>query len=237
MCTVTFIPVSSGFYLTTSRDERAGRLATPPSVYNVEGMKLVFPKDELAGGTWVASDISGRSACLLNGAFERHIRKQNYKRSRGLVLLDSFKYRSTSQFESLYDFDGIEPFTLIALDYSTGNLSRFDELRWDGQQTHLKSLDQNKEQIWSSAALYSAESRKRRKDLFDEWIERYRLENNRNIFNFHNIKHGLASVEDIIMKGEEDLRTVSISQISHVAKENAFKYSDLLNGENYEMVW
>ena len=54
MCTITFIPKSNNdFILTSNRDEAPGRETFPPEIYEEEGVKLLYPKDALAGGTWI----------------------------------------------------------------------------------------------------------------------------------------------------------------------------------------
>jgi len=78
MCTVTYIKTATGFLLTSTRDEQAVRPTLAPKKYSVNGIDLVYPKDELAGGTWIAANNSGRYACLLNGAYKKHLRQANY---------------------------------------------------------------------------------------------------------------------------------------------------------------
>ena len=54
MCTLTFIPIENdGFILTSNRDEAPGRNTIEPKRYQEGGTELLFPKDELAGGTWI----------------------------------------------------------------------------------------------------------------------------------------------------------------------------------------
>ncbi len=132
MCTVTYLPLpSAGFVLTSTRDERSIRKAAiPPREYDVHGGMVFYPKDPDAGGTWIASAVSGYSLCLLNGGFKIHESRPPYRLSRGLVLLDFYKYNNVASFRDHYDFKGIEPFTLLILGHPQRSL---DELRWDGQ--------------------------------------------------------------------------------------------------------
>ena len=90
MCTVTFYPNNNEYILTSSRDEVKYRPTLPPKRYNINNQEITFPKDEVAGGTWIATNNNTKTVCLLNGAFERHQRKESYSRSRGLILLESF---------------------------------------------------------------------------------------------------------------------------------------------------
>ena len=57
MCTLTFIGTKNGFCLTSNRDEKVSRgQAIPPKKYVINGKTITFPKDSVAGGTWVAHD-------------------------------------------------------------------------------------------------------------------------------------------------------------------------------------
>lgn len=235
MCTVTFIPTNEGFYFTSSRDEKASRTTMPPKTYNVDGIDLVFPKDELAGGTWIASNTKGKTACLLNGAFVNHHKAKQYDRSRGLILLESFNYETTSEFCDKVQLNNVEPFTLLTLDYQSGSLNEFYELIWDGKSKFLNKLSNSDSQIWSSATLYDPTTQVKRKSLFKNWIHQHQDFEDKMILNFHNRKHGLNMDEDILMKGKGDLRTLSISQI-HVQQNKAvFNYFDIEKNKDYKV--
>ncbi|MFM8371345.1 MAG: NRDE family protein, partial [Bacteroidota bacterium] len=99
MCTVTYIPNRSGFTLTHNRDEAPSRSSVSIS-QNDEGPdgQIVYPRDSKAGGTWFAVSESGKTVCLLNGAFVRHHHNPPYKRSRGLMVLDFFNYDDPDRF-------------------------------------------------------------------------------------------------------------------------------------------
>ncbi len=235
MCTVTFIPTNEGFYFTSSRDEKASRTTIPPKTYNVGGIDLVFPKDKLAGGTWIASNPIGKTACLLNGAFINHQKAKQYDRSRGLILLESFNYVTTPEFCDAVQLNNVEPFTLLTLDYEVGTLNSFYELRWDGENKHLKKLSHTDNQIWSSATLYAPAVQETRQSVFKTWIQKHNDFEDKMILNFHNRKHGLNTNEDILMKGKGDLRTLSISQI-HVQQNKAvFNYFDIEKNKDYKV--
>ena len=193
MCTVTFIPTSTGFYFTSSRDEKASRDTLRPALYESGELQLVYPKDTLAGGTWIASSLMGRTACLLNGAFVNHVKKESYARSRGLILLESFKYNDANELYNKIDLENVEPFTLLLLDYYSGDLTAFDEFRWDGENKHLKKLDTVTPQIWSSATLYNPIVQQKREGLFNQWINKHSDFVDAMILDFHNRKHGLAN--------------------------------------------
>ncbi|CAM4212243.1 hypothetical protein EWU23_03990 [Cytophagaceae bacterium 50C-KIRBA] len=228
MCTVSYIPTETGFILTSNRDEKVIRPTDIPKNYHMKGSHLIFPKDLQSGGTWIAlSPSENRIACLLNGAFENHTKKESYKLSRGQVLLDSFIYPNAEMFQAFMDFDDVEPFTLIMLENKS--TPRLTELRWDGEQKHVSKLDTSKTKIWSSATLYSPEIRLLREQLFQEWL----LHNPpQNILDFHKGSLGINKENDIMMERGNALKTISISQIIQDYKGFSFKYIDLLSPKN-----
>ncbi len=227
MCTVTFVPIKNGFILTSSRDEKVYRATKLPKEYVVDKQTLIYPKDLLAEGTWISHSSNKQIACILNGAFENHIKHKKYRKSRGLILLDSFHYTTIDSFITSINLEDIEPFTLLLIDYNEEIL--FKELVWDGVKKYVKVLDPNIAKIWSSSTLYSAEDKVLRNGWFENWLINYRNVEDWNIFQFHNTKHHTKSKNDIIVKREDDIQTVSISQI-YISKEvSFFKYYNFLN--------
>ena len=89
MCTVTIFPKSNNdFVLTSNRDEAPYRISLAPKVYSYNGIKMLFPKDEISGGTWIGVSEKNRLVCVLNGGFELHKRKPDYRLSRGIMAKD-----------------------------------------------------------------------------------------------------------------------------------------------------
>jgi uncharacterized protein with NRDE domain len=137
LCTVTLIPLKSGFVLTSNRDEAANREAIPPQAYDLDGVKMVFPKDKLAGGTWIGVSEHQRLICLLNGAFEVHIREVPYRKSRGVVVKELLAASNISEILKDYRLENIEPFTIIMVDWKEE--LQFWEMVWDGNQNILQA--------------------------------------------------------------------------------------------------
>src|SRR5699024_10376253 len=139
MCTVTFYPLSSTeFVLTTSRDESPNRATLPPEIYTHEKLELLYPKDKVAGGTWVGASTQKRALTLMNGGFVAHKRKESYRLSRGVVVLKLLEADSVRDFVTEFDFHGIEPFTVVLIDW--GNKPELLQLVWDGVKLHFNSL-------------------------------------------------------------------------------------------------
>ena len=157
MCTVTFLPTATGFLLTSNRDETPERSETPVVAKQVGDVTVSFPKDPKAGGSWYASDQEAFSLVLLNGGFEKHKHRPPYRLSRGLVLLDFFKYRNVSLYANDYNFNDIEPFTLLIVNHQ--DHVTLDELIWDGHQLHHQHFEHPKAMIWSSSTLRPSDRR------------------------------------------------------------------------------
>ncbi len=89
MCTVSFVKANGKIIITSNRDEKIIRPnAIEPKTYQLNNKNVIFPKDNKAGGTWYAIDEHSNVLVLLNGAEEKHILKESYRKSRGLIVLD-----------------------------------------------------------------------------------------------------------------------------------------------------
>lgn len=229
MCTVSYVPLENGFLLTSNRDEKIARPTAIPQIYNLNNNHLIFPKDLQSGGTWIAlAPKEKRIACLLNGAFENHEKKENYRKSRGQVLIESFNYPNAELFHAFQTFDDIEPFTLLILEMT--NRFIFNELIWDGHRKYFSKIDIKKPKIWSSATLYDKSVREEREVHFENWLTHNKW---KFVENFHSKKQGLGSQNDVIMQREAGLQTLSISQIHYNNTAFTFHYSDLINSKTY----
>lgn len=225
MCTLTYIPLKSGFVVTSNRDELAFRPTLAPKIYPNKEQELIYPKDEVANGSWIAISNQRKMACLLNGGFEKHERKAIYRKSRGIILLESLEANSFSQFIDEVDLMEIEPFTLLLFEFQRKVIIR--QLVWDGQQKYVETIDGTVPQIWSSASLYSQEDRSLRKKWFGDWLRQFKGRDDYDILNFHSAKHTENSTKNILMEAEHHLQTVSISQINIQQEEAYFLYDDL----------
>lgn len=222
MCTVTLIPIKSGFVLTSNRDEAANRETISPLVYDVDGVTMAFPKDKVAGGTWIGVSEHKRLICLLNGAFEDHIREVPYRKSRGVVVKEMLALSENSEVLDDYQLDGIEPFTLIMVDWKMG--LNFWELVWDGDQKHISSLPL-REYVWSSSPLYNAEMKAKRMNWFNKLKNTSAL-SPAELWEFHHTGGEGDPKIDLIMD-RTFVKTQSITQIERKSKKTLLTYEDL----------
>lgn len=225
MCTVTYLPLpNNNFIFTSNRDETPHRKTLKPEHYLEDGVALYYPKDKKAGGTWIGVSNKTRLVCLLNGAFENHIRKPPYKMSRGIVVKNTLKTKDLDKYLTEYDFENIEPFTLIVLDWEAGFVAR--ELVWNGNTKFIKTLPKEPK-IWSSSPLYNTKMKTERNKWFKNWIAKnnFRRED---ILKFHQ-NENLGSSENSIKMKRFLVETVSTSQIEKSGGNIDFTYYDYLS--------
>jgi len=224
MCTVSFIPTSENdFILTSNRDESPFRNTLIPNIYEEDGVKLLFPKDELAGGTWIGTSDKKRLICLLNGGFISHVPKKSYRLSRGIIVTHFLKTDDVYGAIKNFDFKDIEPFTIILVTWES-NL-KLHELVWDGNQSHFieKPL---KPIIWSSSLLYSEEIKRKRQIWFSEFLENQQIITTENLLNFHKTTGEGNNEIDLIMD-RGFVKTKSITQFSSESGVGIMRYEDL----------
>ncbi len=227
MCTLTYNPIGGGrFLIGSNRDESTKRApASLPQIIEKDGQRLLYPMDPEAKGSWIASSETGRCSCLLNGAFEPHKHKPPYRKSRGLVLLDSFAFPNLQLLADEYDLDGIEPFTLVSFE-SLPELT-VSELRWDGSRSHLKQLDAKNPTIWCSALLYSKEEQSARQGWFDTWRAENPDPNILKVQRFHSEAGKGKILAEITTPQGFLIKTVSITTLEVYPDYTDMMYEDL----------
>lgn len=224
MCTVTFIPKDNGdFSLVSNRDEAPGRETLPPHTYEIEGVSCLFPKDELAGGSWIGVSGRNRGVCLLNGGFNSHGRS-NFGRSRGLIVLDLLVAENTRVFLNQLQLENIEPFTIIAIDWNSG--LELVECVWDGQHKYIKQMP-IAPRVWSSRQLYTTEVAHKREQWFAEFLKQQTVDIKQQL-NFHK-SGGIGDPENDLVMNRRFVRTKSISCFSKNEAKVFFRYENLAN--------
>ena len=228
MCTVTFLPIGKNdFILTSNRDETPLRKTIPPLNYVENGVALIYPKDELAGGTWIGTSAKKRVVCLLNGAFTHHLKKKEYKISRGIIVKEMLSSDSGVAFSQNFDLTDIEPFTLILVEYQK-ELEIY-ELVWDGATKHFAKLA-DEPKIWSSSTLYSDEMKQLRKDWFANWLQENTGFHQEKILEFHQNEH-LGNTEISVKMKRTFVETVSTTSIKKENDTIEIRYIDFLKDE------
>ncbi len=228
MCTVTFAPKpNNSFVLTSNRDEAPQRNTIPPQVYTLDGTRVLFPKDELAGGTWIGTSEKKRLVCLLNGGFEPHERKDAYRMSRGIIVTNLLRGEDAVKALRQFDYNDIEPFTIILVDWHES--VRIYELVWDGSAAHIDEKPAIP-QIWSSSLLYTSEVKRKRESWFSEFLLGSDDPSAKELIDFHRVAGDGDSENDLIMD-RGFVKTKSISQITKKDDDICFRYEDLQSEE------
>ncbi|WP_103864282.1 NRDE family protein [Aquimarina sp. I32.4] len=227
MCTVTLIPIQeNNFILTSNRDEAINRKTLLPEFYQVNKTRMLFPKDAVAGGTWIGLSDKNTMICLLNGGFENHKRLSSYRKSRGVVVKDLLESDHLEKTISEYSYRGIEPFTIVAANWKSDLL--FFELVWDGKQKHFRRLEKDT-YIWSSSTLYTKEMKATRREWFNSYEKQHTLTSD-SLLDFHkNAGVGDKNIDLQIDRG--GLKTRSVTQIVKNEEALAMRYENLHNQE------
>lgn len=222
MCTVTYLPLGDdSFILTSSRDVPYKReKALQPKEYVEDGVKIVYPKDGKAGGTWIGTSEKDRLICLLNGGYKNHESKPAYRKSRGLIVKELLVVTEINQALVQIDLDEIEPFTLVIVDWCLG--LELIEFVWTGKKKHIFKIPQEAH-IWSSATLYDDATKKLRQEWFVSWKDAMAEFSQESILAFHKTAGNGNPIQNVLMKRDGG-GTVSISSIKREKGELNFLY-------------
>ncbi|HEY4154633.1 MAG TPA: NRDE family protein, partial [Puia sp.] len=208
---------------TASRDEQRERTpALAPEIYRQNGKKLLYPKDTVAGGTWIAIQENGNIMVLLNGALEKHVRQPPYRKSRGLILLDLVSSDSSVTAFNRAGLDQIEPFTAILVE--GGNLF---SCQWNGSLRSVKKLNSGSPHIWSSVTLYDPAATEKREDWFRAWLTGNPIPSSQDILRFHQETGDGDPRNDLLMNRSDNVFTHSISSVFLAGRLARFHYLDL----------
>lgn len=139
------------------------------------------------------------------------------------MALDFFDYPDLTQFALDYQWEGIEPFTLIAWDQG-----RLWELRWDEKQVHQLELAAGRPHIWSSATLYDPVIQAKRKSWFAAWLEGRDDFSKPAVLDFHRMTGDGDSWNDLVMNRNGVVQTVSITVVEKNSNQLKMDYIDLL---------
>lgn len=226
MCTVTITHKGNNdFILTSNRDEAPRRVSLAPDFYNIDEVKMLFPKDELSGGTWIGVSEKNRLVCVLNGGFEIHEREAEYRKSRGVVAKDFMIVDDIVSTIKVYNLEDIEPFTMVIVDWNT--TLQFFELVWDGNQKHFTELPLEPK-IWSSSTLYNEQMKTERQQWFDDFKFEKALDAEL-LLGFHK-GAGIENKDYGVVMNRGFVKTTSITQVEKIGDTVHMAYENLQDG-------
>ena len=224
MCTVSDSHTNGKSIITSNRDEKVIReSAIAPKYYLINNKNIIFPKDQKAGGTWFAINEEGTVIVLLNGASEQHQLKSNYRKSRGLIVLELITSNSPILEWETLDLEGIEPFTLVLFQEK-----KLYQLRWNEIKKEAMVLDATQSHIWSSSTLYTQEIRQKRADWFLNFMDSNANLVPEDLFHFHRYTENQNQEHGLVINRNDVLKTLSITQA--VIEDNKVElfYTDLI---------
>ncbi len=229
MCTVSFVNANGKIIITSNRDEKIIRpSAIEPKNYLINNKNVLFPKDPKAGGTWFAVDEHSNVIVLLNGADEKHLAKDSYRKSRGLILLDLISNASPVVAWETIDLVNIEPFTLVLFE----NLQLY-QLRWNGKTKSVLELNTEQSHIWSSSTLYPAAIREKRAAWFATFLDTQPAVDATELFNFHRYTEEKNQENGLVINRDEAMKTLSITQTVINQNKVALFHHDLINKHDF----
>ena len=229
MCTVSFVSSNGKTIITSNRDEKVLRpSAIEPKNYQINTKNVFFPKDPKAGGTWFAVDENSNVLVLLNGAEEKHILKEKYNRSRGLIVLELIGETSPLEMWQTIDLENVEPFTLVLFEDQ-----KLYQLRWNEIEKTTVALDVNKNHIWSSSTLYSAAIREKRANWFNTFLDTKPEVNEAELFNFHRYTEEENTEHGLVINRNDALKTLSITQAVVEKNKVQMTHYDLMKNDSF----
>lgn len=229
MCTVTVVSFQGKTIITSNRDEQVVRpSAIEPQWYSINSKRLLFPKDQKAGGTWYAVAQDGSVLVLLNGAAEKHQIKPSYRKSRGLVVVELMSSESLLELWHTIDLMEIEPFTLV---YFKEN--QLYQLRWNETAKETILLDPSEPHIWSSSTLYTNEVRQQRANWFASFLHQTKAVTPDALLHFHRYTQKENQEHGLVINRKEFLKTLSITQTIIESNKIVLSYFDLQKEKAY----
>jgi len=229
MCTVSFVSSNGKTIITSNRDEKVLRpSAIEPKNYQINTKNVFFPKDPKAGGTWFAVDENSNVLVLLNGAEEKHILKEKYNRSRGLIVLELIGETSPLEMWQTIDLENVEPFTLVLFENQ-----KLYQLRWNEIEKTTVALDVTQNHIWSSSTLYSAAIREKRANWFYNFLDAKPEVNEAELFNFHRYTEEENPEHGLVINRNDALKTLSITQAVVEKNKVQMTHYDLMKNDSF----
>ena len=230
MCTLTFVAVENKFIITHNRDEQTLRpCAIEPKKYLINNKNILFPKDSKAGGTWFTVSERGAVLVLLNGAIEKHEHKSNYRKSRGLIVLDLITATSVNNAWCSIDLENIEPFTTILFEDF-----KLYHLQWNGVEKCTTPLNINEPYIWSSSTLYPKEIRNQRQQWFTNFLKNNADLHENKLLAFHQNTQNADSDNGLVINRNNHIKTLSITQTVIENGTTVTRYLDLIANKKFK---
>lgn len=215
MCTVTWEQSESGYRLLFNRDELVTReKALAPKIFESNGVKAIMPIDARAGGTWISTNSSGVSICLINNyGAEMRINSDSAPSRGKLVSAMAFATTPDEASKIFHDMNPqtFNPFDIFIFD-PNGTPTRW---RWNGIEL---SADTPAEQFAFSTGFDIAAVVENRRNLYHQWVAE-----EADLADYHRSHIPSASSYSVCMHREE-AGTQSMSEVRINQDSVSFSY-------------
>jgi hypothetical protein len=230
MCILSIVKSQQGIVITSNRDEQRSRKnSLAPEFLDLGKCKAIIARDAQAQGTWMLTDNLGRTAILLNGAFETHIPSPPYRESRGIILMNLFQEDNFKSAFLFFNLEKIEPFQVIYLDRNQAF-----QCVWDGNQKHLFELDLSTPQGFFSPTLYSKEQQDEKRNHFFKTLGEIDSIDSAQLLEFHSNQNINSSDLNFFMSREHQT-TKSISQVELNSTKTKYVHWQAWDGQKHEL--
>ena len=219
MCTVSWLYESGAYHVLFNRDEQLARpTARPPELKRADGqVAYLAPTDPGPGGTWIATNQSALTICLLNAPARDN---RSHRISRGHLVSEWAGAASAAEvLGGNYDLRPFAPFSLLAIDLA----GHTTIAHWDG--TELKrQVGAATSGMLTSSSLDHALANARRQQLRAAFQRRRQPWDCAALFEFH-CSHGDGERAFSPCMHRPGAETVSFSWIEARADRTSFLYS------------
>ncbi|MBY0565999.1 MAG: NRDE family protein [Hyphomonadaceae bacterium] len=159
MCTLTIWREEHHLTVTMNRDDAQARRESPPEMRAGTPHAVIAPRDEQAGGSWIAGNEYGLISCLLN----RYDPAPQGRSSRGEIVLRAMDAATARDAALAFSPAPGEysPFTCLLLDRDHSV-----HMDWNGAQMTRQILDLQPLEMLTSSSWQEDEVRAKRRNLF-----------------------------------------------------------------------
>ena len=229
MCILSIVKLEQGIVITSNRDEKRSRKnSLAPEIIRLGERKAIIARDAQAQGTWMLTDNLGRTAVLLNGAFESHIPTPPYRESRGIILMNLFQEENFKSAFLFYNLENIEPFQVIYLD-----TDQAFQCVWDGNQKHFFTIGLSTPQVFFSPTLYTKEQQAEKRKHFFKTLTEIGSMDASQLLEFHS-NQNINSLDLNFFMNREHQITKSVSQVELNSTQSRYVHWQSWDGQSHQ---
>jgi len=222
MCTVTWLAELDSYQVFFNRDEKRQRKpAQRPAIHDAHGVRLLYPVDGQAGGTWLGVNAYGLTLGVMN-YYAAGNEAVTGRVSRGKLVQKLLELKSVAEVRKQMtqnSFIDYAPFVLIAIDDTT----LLNAFTWDN---HSVSGTTIKSPGFLTTSSYDPDQvAARRKEFFTEFSNKHAPLTAEKLIAFHSSQSPESGPNAICME-REDAQTLSFSHVLVTPALASFTYTN-----------